>query len=313
MDNKRTLPNYGGQAVMEGVMMRGRRAMAIAVRKPDGGIRISVRPLSGIYASLIARIPFLRGAILLWDTFGIGMDSINISLESQGEEALSKRETGVSILLALLIAVGVFFVLPVWIATAVSSWVGWTELGSTLLEGFIRLLFLIGYMGGIGFIPEIKRVFAYHGAEHRTIHAFEAGVDLTPPTVEPFPNEHPRCGTSFLIVLVVVGILFFALLGPMPFWQKILIRIVSIPVLVGLGYEYLRISARIQNSILGKALALPGLWAQRLTTRTPDRSMLEVAIAAFQAMRQADEEDIVLPSDNTINASGEGTAHDEIR
>jgi uncharacterized protein YqhQ len=200
----------------------------------------------------------------------------------------------------LLLAVGVFFVLPVWLATSISSWAGWNELDANLVEGAIRLLFLIGYMWGVGFLPDIKRVFAYHGAEHRTIHAFEAGEELTPASVERFPNEHPRCGTSFLIVLVVVAIFLFSMLGPMSMAEKILIRVVAIPLLIGIGYEYLRLAARLQNTLLGKALALPGLWAQRLTTRTPDRPMLEVAIAAFQAMRAAEEADLVVPTDATL-------------
>jgi uncharacterized protein YqhQ len=289
MNQKNKLPNYGGQAVMEGVMMRGKKNMAVSVRAADGSIRTQVRPLSRIYSSRIASIPFLRGTILLWDTFGTGLESLNIAIESQGEETLTKKEIAGSMLFAIVIALGVFFVLPIWIATGISSALHWSELGTNLLEGVIRLVFLIGYLVGVGRVPEFDRIFAYHGAEHRTVHAFEAGAELTPESVDRFPSEHPRCGTSFLVVLVIVAIFLFALLGPMPLGWKILVRLVSIPVLIGFGYEYLRVMARWQDSIIGKILSLPGLWTQRLTTRKPDRSMLEVAIAAFQAMRQAEE------------------------
>jgi len=284
-----TLPNYGGQAVMEGVMMRGKKAMAVSVRAADGSIRTQVKKLGGIYTSPIAKIPFLRGVILLWDTFGIGMESINLSMESQGEEKLSKKEALGSILFAVILAVGIFFLLPVWIATAISAALHWSELSTNLIEGGIRLLFLIGYLYAIGRIPEFSRIFAYHGAEHRTVHAFEAGAELTPESVERFPSEHPRCGTSFMIVLVIVAIFLFALMGPMALSMKLLVRIVSIPLLIGVGYEYLSLMGKWQNLAIGRVLSLPGLWTQRLTTRTPDRPMLEVAITAFQAMRQAEE------------------------
>jgi len=141
----------------------------------------------------------------------------------------------------------------------------------------------------VGRMPEIARVFAYHGAEHKTVGAFEAGAELTPETVETFPKEHPRCGTSFLVVIALLSVLLFAAVGPLPFGWRIVSRVIGIPVLVAFGYEYLRFSARIRNPVLAKVLAAPGIWTQSLTTREPDRSMLEVAIAAFQTVRRADE------------------------
>jgi uncharacterized protein YqhQ len=300
--------SYGGQAVIEGVMMRGRRTMAVSVRKPDGTIQTEVRPLGGIYQSRIAKIPVLRGVLLLWDTVGLGWESLEFSAQAQGEQPVSKGEWLVTILVSLAILVGVFFLLP----TALGQWtesglgalaVRWPAippwapgLTGNLTEGAVRLILLILYLVLVGRIPEIARVFAYHGAEHKTVHAYEAGAELTPEAVEAFAKEHPRCGTSFLVVVGVLAILLFALAGPMPFFWKIVTRLLGIPVLIAFGYEYLRLSARVRNPALARALAAPGVWAQSLTTRNPDRSMLEVAITALQAVRRAEEPQAEAPA-----------------
>jgi uncharacterized protein YqhQ len=307
--------SYGGQAVIEGVMMRGRRMMAVSVRRPDGEIQTKVKPLNSIYQSRIARIPILRGVLLLWDTLGLGWESLEFSAQAQGEEPISRGEWITTILISLAILVGVFFLLP----TAVGQWVegafaaqpagadpaslvvgipSWIPAATgNVTEGLIRLTLLILYLLLVGRIPEIARVFAYHGAEHKTVAAFEGGAELTPESVEKYAKEHPRCGTSFLITLAVLAVILFTFTGSMPFGGKILSRLVGIPVLIALGYEYLRFTAAVKNKTLARILAAPGVWTQRLTTREPDRSMLEVAISAFQAVRRAEEPPVENPSE----------------
>jgi uncharacterized protein YqhQ len=270
-------------------MMRGRKAMAVSVRRPDGTIQTEVRPLAGIYQSPIARIPVLRGVLLLWDTLGLGWQSLSFSAEAQGEKPVSRGEWAATIGFSVVILVGVFFLLPAAIAQGTQSYLGVSALAGNIIEGLIRLLLLILYLVLIGRMPEIARVFAYHGAEHKTVNAYEAGAELTPESVERFPREHPRCGTSFLIVIAALAILLFGLVGPLPFWERLLSRVIGIPLLVAFGYEYLRLTALLGDRFLGRILAAPGVWAQQLTTRNPDRSMLEVAIAAFQTMRAAEE------------------------
>jgi uncharacterized protein YqhQ len=281
--------SYGGQAVIEGVMMRGRRMMATAVRKPDGGIVTDVRPLGGIYQSRIAKTPVLRGVLLLWDTLGLGMQSLEFSASVQGENPLTKGEWAGSLMAALAIVIGIFLLAPIAVSGWMESALHATALAGNAVEGVLRLILLILYLVFIGRIPEIARVFAYHGAEHKTVHAFEAGVELTPENVAGFAKEHPRCGTSFLITVAVLAIFLFALAGPLPLGWKILSRVLGIPLLVAFGYEYLRFSASVRNPVLARILAAPGVWTQALTTRTPDAGMLEVAITALQAVRRAEE------------------------
>jgi uncharacterized protein YqhQ len=283
--------NYGGQAVIEGVMMRGRKAMAVAVRRPDGSIQSEVSPLNGIYRSPVVRIPILRGVLLLWDTFGLGYKSLSFSAQVQDEKPVGRFEWLSTILISLVIAFGFFFLVPIGIAQGAESLLHIPPLAGVITEGCIRLVLLLGYIAAIGLIPEIARVFAYHGAEHKTINAYEAGAELTPESVEGFPRENPRCGTSFLVVVAALAVFLFALFGPLPLGERILSRLIGIPLLIAIGYEYLRLSAFLQGRTLSKILSAPGMWAQKFTTREPDRSMLEVAIAAFQEMRQAEEND----------------------
>ena len=309
--------SYGGQAVIEGVMMRGKRYMAVAVRRPDGIIQTEVKPLSGIYRSRITKIPVLRGVLLLWDTLGLGWQSLEFSAQAQGEKPITRGEWAGTILLALAILVGVFFLLPAAVgqglegllapsADAANTTMNTASLAAgtvaqnplpawlpamagNLTEGVIRLVLLLLYLVLVGRIPEIARVFAYHGAEHKTVAAYEAGAELTPEAAEKFPKEHPRCGTSFLIAIGVLAVILFSFTGSMPLGLKMLTRLAGIPVLVAFGYEYLKISAAVRNKTLARVLAAPGVWTQRLTTREPDRSMLEVAITALETVRRADD------------------------
>ncbi len=285
----RPLLNYGGQAVLEGVMMRGAHSMAVAVRAPDGGIRVQVRPLGRFYKGWWARVPFVRGALLLVDALGLGFESLTFSAQVQvPEEKLGGGSMWLTFGLSLAIGVGLFMLLPAGIGQWIERGLGLGSTWSNIAEGLLRLGLLLGYLAAIGRMPDIRRVFAYHGAEHKTIAAFEAGAPLDPPSVARFSRFHPRCGTSFLVTLVAITVLLFALLGPMSLGIRLATRILALPVLVALGYEFLRWTGRNQHLRLARWLSLPGLWTQALTTREPDPPMLEVSIAAFEAMRTAE-------------------------
>ncbi|MBL1173162.1 MAG: DUF1385 domain-containing protein [Chloroflexi bacterium] len=283
---------YGGQAVLEGVLMRGRKAFAIAMRAPDGSIAVHTEKLASVYQSSVAKIPFLRGVILLWDALGLGMRALTISANVQtGEdEKLEGAPLYLTLAGSLAFGIGLFFLLPAAIG-------GWTERlfapaaghwAGNLIEGLVRLALLVGYIWAIGFMPDIKRLFGYHGAEHKTINAFEAGAELTPESVAKYPIEHARCGTAFLLTLVLLSILAFTLLGPLPMLWRLVSRILLIPVLSGVAVEYIRWTANHLDSKFVQWIIRPNLALQSLTTRQPDMKMLEVAIASFNAMRQAE-------------------------
>ena len=290
---RRDLPSYGGQAVIEGVMMRGQKAYAIAVRAPDGSIRVRTGDLAPIYRSRIARIPFLRGIIGLWDALVLGIQALtwsaNVQAEGAGEEPLEGPALYLSLGTSLALAIGLFFWLPAALGQGLEHYLGWSAFTSNLAEGLIRLVLLVGYIGLIGLLPDVRRLYGYHGAEHKTIHAFEHAAPLTVEGVRPFPEEHPRCGTAFLLILVLLSVLVFALLGPMSLGMRLLTRLALLPVLTGLAYEYLRFTAAHRDHPLVRLLLVPNLALQKLTTRPPDDGMIEVAIAAFQALRQAEE------------------------
>jgi uncharacterized protein YqhQ len=285
------LITYGGQAVIEGVLMRGRKSCAMANRLPDGSIVVTNIPLAGIYQSRLAKVPFLRGLILLWDSLGLGLRALTTASNLQGgeEEKLEGPGLYLTLFLTFAVVIGIFFLTPAGAGWLTERYLHWNAWWSNLLEGVVRLLFLVGYIWGIGFMPEIRRVFAYHGAEHKTINAYEAGADLDPATVSTFPISHTRCGTAFLLTLMVLSLIVFSLLGPLPLAWRFASRILMIPVLAGMAYEYIRWTSNHLNSPIVRALVKPGLALQRLTTRQPDEKMLEVAIAAFQAMRKAEE------------------------
>jgi uncharacterized protein YqhQ len=283
---------YGGQAVIEGVMMRGQKAFAIAMRAPDGNIVVHKEDLASVYRSRITKIPFLRGVILLWDALGLGMRALTLSANTQTgeEEKLEGPALYITMGFSLLVGVGIFFLLPAGIGGLAETYLGWTPWLNNLLEGIVRLILLVGYIWAIGFMPDVKRLFGYHGAEHKTINAFEAGVELTPENVAKFPLEHARCGTAFMLTLVLISILVFTALGPMPILWRLASRVLLIPVLAGIAVEYIRWTANHLGSPIVRLLIKPNLALQSLTTREPDRSMLEVAIESFKTMRTAEQE-----------------------
>jgi uncharacterized protein YqhQ len=284
--------NYGGQAVLEGVMMRGSQAMAVAVRSPDGEIVTHVEPVNqALYNGPISRVPFLRGLTMLWDALGLGLRSLMFSADVAMEEeevSFSGPVAWGTMAISFAFGIGLFFVLPLLIVGFVDRWIE-SSLLSNLLEGLIRLLLFVGYVILIGLMPDIRRVFAYHGAEHKTINAYEAGADLTPPSVQRFTTLHPRCGTAFLLSVVVISILMFSLLGRPVLWLRVLSRLLLIPVIAGVAYEYIRFSGRHMDKRLIRAIAAPNLAMQRLTTREPEEDMLEVAIKAFHCMMAAEK------------------------
>jgi uncharacterized protein YqhQ len=286
---------YGGQAVIEGVMMRGQKAFAVAMRAPDGNIAVHTEKLANVYRSGITKVPFLRGVILLWDALGLGMRALTLSANTQtGEdEKLEGPALYLTLGLSLAFGIGLFFLLPAgiggWVEHLLSQTTSALWLGN-LLEGVLRLLLLIGYIWGIGFMPDVKRVFMYHGAEHKTINAYEAGAELTPEVVTNYPIEHPRCGTAFLLTLVLLSILVFTALGPMSIVWRLVTRVLFIPILAGVAVEYIRWTANNLGNPIVQLLIKPNLALQRLTTRTPDLEMLAVAIESFNSMRKAEAE-----------------------
>lgn len=302
---------YGGQAVIEGVLMRGRKAFAVAMRAPDGNVVVHTEQLAKVYQSKISKTPFLRGVILLWDALGLGMRALTLSANTQtGEdEKLEGAPLYLTLAGSLAFGIGLFFLLPAFlggwveglfvpavsggggvlpapalqtVASTSGLWIG------NLIEGVVKLALLVGYIWAIGFMPDIKRLFGYHGAEHKTINAFEAGAELTPETVAKYPIEHARCGTAFLLTLVLLSILVFTALGPLPMFWRLASRVLLIPVLAGVAVEYIRWTANHLDNRFVQWMIRPNLALQKLTTREPDMKMLEVAIASFNAMREAE-------------------------
>lgn len=282
--------SYGGQAVIEGVMMRGQKAFAIAMRAPNGSIVVHKENLGQIYRSKITKVPFVRGAILLWDALGLGMRALTIAANTQTGEEMKLEGPALYLTLgfALVFGIGLFFLLPAGLGSLTEKFLGWNVWWSNLGEGVIRLVILVAYIWAIGFMPDVRRLFGYHGAEHKTINAYEAGAELTPESVAKYSLQHPRCGTAFLLTLVLLSIVVFALLGPLPVIWRLVSRIVLIPVLAGVALEYIRWTANHLNNPVVRWLIKPNLALQSLTTREPDMSMLEVAIASFRSMREAE-------------------------
>lgn len=284
---KLKLPSYGGQALIEGVLMRGNKYLAAAFRKPDGEIVIETEELGKIYQSPLKKIPFLRGLIILWDALGLGTKYLTKSANYQSEDEDEKIE-GPALYLTLFVSLAVamllFFLTPALLGKALEQWLGFSHIIQNLIEGFIRLIFVILYIWGIGKMPDIARVFQYHGSEHKTINAFEANEILEPSMVKNYSLQHPRCGTAFILYVVLISIIVFTFIGDTTWLVLIVSRLALIPVIAMLAYEYIRFTAdRLENKIVA-VMAKPGLWLQKLTTNEPDEKILEVGIAAFNAM-----------------------------
>lgn len=323
--------NYGGQAVIEGVMMRGSQALSVAVRNPAGDIVVHTEPLdSRIYGGGIASVPFLRGLTLLWDALGIGikalMFSAEVAIEEEGDEGEEGKGEAAKVFegpvqwtmvaFSLSMMVLIFFVVPAFIAGLIQSWIGIVEsqFWGNVIEGVIRLSLVVGYIWIIGFMADVKRLYGYHGAEHKTINAYEAGAPLTPESVARFPLQHPRCGTAFLLTVVVISIILYSFLPPMGMGVRILSRLALLPVVAGIAYEFLRFSAKHQDNAFIRLITKPNLALQGLTTREPEMGMLEVAITAFeQVLNFEQNQQTVTEETHIITAKdGDGVAAEPV-
>ncbi len=297
---------YGGQAVLDGVMMRSRACVATAVRHPAGHIVVkSESVVPGRLSQVFRRVPVLRGAASMWDILAIGMKSLafsaEISIESQSQVAnpdvvdetiddeSGRREAvsseggwfvRVSLGAGLVLGIALFFVVPLFITRSLDSGIE-SDFVSNLIEGLVRLVILVAYLLVVGLLPDIRRTFEYHGAEHKTVNALEAGDDLTVDNVMRHSSAHPRCGTNFLLVVVLLSILVFATLGRPDLPIRIGSRIVLVPIIAGLAFELIRFLAAHRSNFLASWLLQPGLWLQAITTRQPMIDQVEVAIVAM--------------------------------
>jgi uncharacterized protein YqhQ len=293
--------NYGGQALIEGVLMRGRDAIAVAFRHPDGSIVWDSESLNtGPHAWRLAKAPFVRGLIVLYETLIVGtrwlVRSANIQASSQGVE-LGKASVALMLGFTLTIAVAFFFLLPLFIASFTTSKVqsDWVQ---HIVEGLIRVGLFLGYLAIISRMPDIKRVFEYHGAEHMTIHALEHEDPLTVERVRKYPTAHPRCGTEFLVVVILLSIVLFGFLGRDNPVVMVGGRILLIPVIAAVGYEILRAGAKYRSNPIVRALMAPGILVQMITTKRPSDDQIEVAIVSMEQALQADGEAVPAGSEN---------------
>lgn len=283
--------HYGGQAVIEGVMMRGQRNMAVAVRSPSGQVHVSTKPISNSQTG-IRRVPFLRGVVVLVESLVLGvgalLESANISLGEE-EQKISGPLLWGTLVASFAFSAAVFFVIPLLVTDSLVDPHINSSVLSNLVEGIIRVVIFLVYLALVNLIPDIRTVFAYHGAEHKTINAFEHHVPLEPEPVARFSTAHVRCGTSFLFAVMIIAIIVFSLVPSSNIWVRIVSRIVLIPVIAAVGYEFTRFSARYAENRIIRIMFLPGLALQKMTTRQPDNRQLEVAITALKGAIEADQ------------------------
>ena len=285
MPKKITDLAVGGQAVIEGVMMRDANKTATAVRLPNGNIEVETHDVTSIRDRYpILNLPLIRGSVIMIESLVIGMRALSFSAQAAGEEEeqMTKKEVAMTILFALVLASVLFIVIPTGAAHLAAAYTD-DPIVFNLIEGGIRLLVFLLYIWGISFMGGIRRVFQYHGAEHKTIHCYEAGEALTVENVQKFPRLHPRCGTNFLLIVMVVAIVFHVFFGWPDLWLRILIRLAVLPVVAGVSYEIIRFAGRSENRIV-RIMITPGLWLQYLTTRPPEGEMVEVAIESLKAV-----------------------------
>ncbi|HEX4840956.1 MAG TPA: DUF1385 domain-containing protein [bacterium] len=288
----RTRLLIGGQAVIEGVMMRSPQWTSTAVRRPDGAIRAVTEP----HASLLLhfrwlRVPVLRGCVALYESLTIGIKALLLSAGmASGEPAsVGGRQVAATVSVGVGVALGLFFLLPAAVIRSLDVYFP-TALASNLAEGALRVLILLGYIVGIGRLPNVARIFAYHGAEHKAVNTYEAGAPLRAETARGFSRFHVRCGTSFLLIVMIMAIVVFSFLGRPPLVLRLASRTAFLPLIAGLSYELIRLAARFSWF---RPVVVPGLWLQRLTTREPDERQIEVAL---QALREVVEREDASPS-----------------
>ncbi|MQY81596.1 MAG: DUF1385 domain-containing protein [Dehalococcoidia bacterium] len=290
--------SYGGQAVIEGVMIRGRKAVVTAVRRPNDEVITDNRPLSSIYTGRVRKTPLLRGIIILIEAMVLGISSLlysaNVSLEEE-EEEITGKAVWLMIAVAILLAVVLFLIIPLFLTRLINPYIS-SSLVFHLIEGAIRLVIFIAYLKLVGLLPDIKRIFTYHGAEHKAVNAYEQGAPLEVAAVKKYNKAHVRCGTSFLFVVLLIAIMVFALVGRPSLWLMILSRVLLMPVIAALGYEFIHFGANHARNPLVKAVMLPGLWLQGMTTGEPGDDQIEVALVALKKAIEIDAEEASQPS-----------------
>jgi hypothetical protein len=287
-----TPPSYGGQAVIEGVLIRGQSCSTVAVRRPDGTIALRADPIGTLFTGRLRKMPLVRGVLALVESLTLGMRALiysaNVGMELEGEEIGKGTVSGI-LAFSLLFSLGLFFLLPVVTSELLGKALGASDIVSNLAEGIIRLAIFLGYIVLIGRMEQIRRVFMYHGAEHMTVHAQEHLQPLDVASVRNYPTAHPRCGTAFLLFVVVLAIFVFTLVGRDPLWWLLTSRIVLVPVIAGLAYEAIRFSWSHGDNPIVRLIAAPSLALQALTTRQPDDDQIEIAIAAMKHALEGDE------------------------
>ena len=286
---------YGGQALIEGVMMRGRDAIAVALRHPDGRIVFATERLdSGFHGNRVSRWPFVRGLVVLYETLVVGtrwlIRSAGLQAEEEGVE-IGRGAVALMLGFTAIVGIGLFFILPLVIATFTAGSID-NGLVQHLVEGLVRVLIFLGYLVLISRTPDIARVFQYHGAEHMTIHALEHGDPLVPAEIRRHPTAHPRCGTEFLIVVIMLSILAFSLVGRQSPLVMVGSRILLIPVIAAVGYELLRLGARHRANPVVRVIMWPGILVQMITTKQPTDDMIEVAVVSMEEALRADGEPV---------------------
>lgn len=279
-------PNVGGQAVIEGVMMRGKTHVAVAVRQPDGEISVDVRPVNSISDRYpILKKPFLRGVVSLVESLVMGMKALAYSAQVSGDEdeKLDSKEMALTIAVSAGLAILLFIVIPTWSMRFLTG-ITQDHMALNLAEGVLRMAIFLAYIAAISSMNDIQRVFQYHGAEHKTIYTYEAGLPLKVENVRPFSTLHPRCGTNFLMIVMLISMFIFTFLGWPSLLERIVSRIILMPVIAGVSYELIRYAGAHNDNPLVRIAITPGLLLQKLTTRQPDDSQIEVAIASLKAV-----------------------------
>ena len=293
----------GGQAVMEGIMMRNGSEYSVAVRKENGEIEVKKETYKGVGSKCrLFRLPFIRGIFSFVDSLVLGMKSLNYSASLFMEDGEEEEEPGrfekwlqkkfgdkaekvimeLTMVISIILAMGIFMVFPTWVSTLMKPLLG-NGIWMALFEGVLRIAIFIAYVGLISLMPDIKRTYMYHGAEHKCINCIEHGLPLTVENVMKSSKEHKRCGTSFLLIVMVISILFFLVIRPETLWLRLVSRILLIPVIAGVSFEFLRLAGNSDNPVVN-LLSKPGLMLQGLTTKEPDEKMAEVAICAVEAV-----------------------------
>lgn len=292
---------YGGQAVIEGVMMRGPDVIATAVREPSGEIIVKKETLSTLAMKYpILKKPMIRGVVALGESLVYGLKALSFSAQAAGEEGeeLSNKEIAMTMMFSVGLAIVLFVIIPTYAAKFIHSTVTDAKV-LNLFEGILRLVIFLAYIIGISTMKDIRRVFEYHGAEHKTIHAYEAGLPLTVENVRGFSTLHPRCGTNFLLIVMLVSIVMFTFLGWPSLWERIVSRVILMPLVAGIAYEVIRYAGRNDSKLVSFMIA-PGLWLQKLTTREPDDSEIEVAIRALKSVLPEEPEETAVLVDESI-------------